>query len=315
MKIDRLVSIIVVLLRQERVQAKELADRFEVSVRTILRDVDAINMAGIPITTWQGSGGGIGIAEGFKIDRSVLTGDEMATVITALKGLAGGMPDDGRSRIIVDKFMNAIAASNQPAITMKTNQLVIDITPWGGNGGLDSKLDFFRKAIEGAFAVDMIYADGEGRKSQRKVYPYALLLKGQKWYLYAWCTARNDFRLFKLIRIRELEMLEEKFHRQDVDLSSIPWESDWGSSVGRTMVEMVFDPVMNGIVQDWFAEDNIEYLPDGRIHAVISLPENNWMYGFILSFGPCVEVISPPHIRNGVASMAEEVVKKYSSMK
>ncbi len=111
MKLDRLISILVILLRKERVQAKELAERFGVSVRTILRDVDAINLAGIPVVTFQGSNGGIGLAEGYRFDKSVLTFDDMAAIITTLKGVSGTLTHSNQHDILMEKLKGKIFVS------------------------------------------------------------------------------------------------------------------------------------------------------------------------------------------------------------
>ena len=129
MKLDRLVSIIVLLLRKERVQARELAEIFEVSVRTILRDIEAINLAGIPIVTYQGANGGIGIAEGYRLDKSVLTENDMSTIISALRGIDGTIPDS-RYGILMEKLRNALPSSQLEALDAKVQQLIIDLSPW-----------------------------------------------------------------------------------------------------------------------------------------------------------------------------------------
>lgn len=130
MKLDRLVSILVLLLRKEKVQAKELAELFEVSVRTIYRDIEAINLAGIPIVTYQGVNGGIGIAEGYRLDKSVLTEDEMSTIVSTLNGIATTMPDK-KYEIIMEKIRNTIPSKQLENMDLKVKQLIIDFFPWG----------------------------------------------------------------------------------------------------------------------------------------------------------------------------------------
>ncbi|HBK68371.1 MAG TPA: YafY family transcriptional regulator, partial [Firmicutes bacterium] len=129
MKLDRLLSILMLLLRKDRVQAKELAEKFEVSTRTILRDIDAINLAGIPIVTYQGVNGGIGIAEGYRLDRSILTSDEMVSIITSLKGMARLIPES-QHEILLEKLKNILNLSQLEKLESKTRQLIIDPSPW-----------------------------------------------------------------------------------------------------------------------------------------------------------------------------------------
>lgn len=309
LKIDRLLSILVVLLRKKRVQSKELAEMFGVSVRTILRDVEAINLAGIPIVTYQGANGGIGVAEGYRLDRSILTSDEMAAIITAIKGVAGTVPDS-RHDILVEKFKNTLSSTQMDRLDAKVNQLVIDLSPWGGGELLKGKVAAIRKAIEECREISFAYTDSNGSSTQRTVEPYSLLLKGQKWYLYAWCLMREDFRLFKLSRIKGMEVLEKAFNPREVSLEQYPWENEWSSPDNLIEIDLVFDPEMVSIVEEWFGGETVE-LDDGRIMVKMMLPENNWLYGFLLSFGTGVEVISPPHLRSIVAGIAEEIYKKY----
>ena len=311
MKLDRLISILVMLLRKERVQAKELAEKFGVSVRTILRDVDAINLAGIPIVTYQGAKGGIGIAEGYRLDRSVLTEDEMAAIITTLKGISRTMPDS-RHEILVEKFKSILPSLQLQSLDSKINQLIIDLSPWGGNHKLREKMAEIRKAIENLIKIHFTYLDAAGKRTSRKVEPYSLILKGQKWYLYAWCEFREDFRLFKLSRIKELTILPTFYQPRELSLDQLSWEREWKKPENLVSLELIFEKEMESIVDEWFGEGAVKR-QDGRIMVAISLPENNWLYGFLLSFGVGVEVISPPHIRRRLGEIAEGIAKKYSA--
>jgi len=222
LKLDRLVSILVMLLRKERVQAKELAQMFEVSVRTILRDVEAINLAGIPVVTYQGANGGIGIAEGYRLDKSVLTEDEMAEIITTLRGVARTFPDS-RHEVLMEKFKNTLSASQLENVNSKANRLVIDPSPWGEDGSTKAKAALIHKAIEDSKEVSFTYTDTNGEKTARIVEPYSLLLKAQKWYLYGWCQLRQDFRLFKLSRMSELAISDTNFVKREVPGEGFHW--------------------------------------------------------------------------------------------
>jgi predicted DNA-binding transcriptional regulator YafY len=171
LKLDRLVSILILLRRRERVQAKELAQMFEVSVRTILRDVDARNLAGIPIVTYQGANGGIGIAEGYRLDRSVLSGDDMAAIITMLKGVSGSIPDR-KYQILLEKLRNSLPSSQAEAVNTRVNQLVIDLSPWGGSGTSKDFAALIKKAIEDRKEIEIEYVDSYSNRTNRRVEPY-----------------------------------------------------------------------------------------------------------------------------------------------
>ena len=311
MKLDRLVSILVLLLRRERVQARELAEIFEVSVRTILRDVEAINLAGIPIVTYQGAKGGIGIAEGYRLDKSVLTEDDMSTIISTLRGIEGTM-SDSRHGVLVEKLRNILPSSQLETLDAKVKQLVIDLSPWGAKELLRDSVACIRGAIENHNEIEFIYIDSSGKRTNRRVEPYSLVLKGQKWYLYAWCHIREDFRLFKLSRMRELKPTAATYQPRKVSLEQLDWDDPWRASENSISLRLVFEEELESIVTDWFGED-LEKLEDGRLLATAMLPENNWLYGFILSFGTGVEVIDPPHIRKILAEISKGIYEKYSS--
>lgn len=309
MKLDRLVSILVMLLRKERVQAKELAEMFDVSVRTILRDVDAINMAGIPIVTYQGVNGGIGIAEGYRLDKSVLTGDDMAAILTTLRGVAKTLPDS-RHTVIMEKFKNTLSNSQLELVNSKANELVIDLSPWGRDEATKTKAASIRKAIEAVKEIEFTYTDNEGSRTSRSVEPYSLLLKSQKWYLYAWCKLRQEFRLFKLSRISELSLTNRVFKKREVTIDEHPWEGEWQKPQNMVALQLVFEKDVSSIAVDYFGTD-VEELEDGRILINASMPENNWLYGFILSFGTEVEVINPPYIREILKEISRKIYEKY----
>jgi predicted DNA-binding transcriptional regulator YafY len=311
MKLDRLVSIITVLLRRQRVQAKELAELFEVSVRTILRDIEAINLAGIPIVTFQGAGGGIGIAEGYRLDRSVLTGDEMAALIMGLKGMEASLGDP-KLGILLDKLRNVIPQSQLEAVNLKTNQIVVDLSPWGGNAHLKGALAMLRNAIEARREVAFAYVDSDGRRTERTVRPYTLVLKGSSWYLYGWCALRGAFRLFKVARMRNARMMENTFERMELENAEgfdMP-EGDAGNRQTPPEMLLAFDPSAENAVMEWFG-GAAETGADGRLLVRSRMPENNWLYGFLLSFGPVLEILEPKRIRDIVAGMAREVCEIY----
>lgn len=310
MKLDRLVSILVLLLRKERVQAKEMAEMFDVSVRTILRDVEAINLAGIPIVTYQGANGGIGIAEGYRLDRSVLTEDDMSAIISTLSGIAGTIPGS-RYEILKEKLRNILPESQLDVVDSKVKQLVIDLSPWGGGSMLKKSVGSIRKAIENHNEISFSYSDMAGKGTERRVEPYSLVLKGQKWYLYSWCLIRQDFRLFKLSRIKGLEVLDNRFEPRKVSMEQLDLDEPWKITDNMVTLELVFEKELESIAVDWFG-DELERQEDGKLLAKTVLPENHWLYGFILSFGMGVEVVSPPHIRSILAEISKGIYEKYS---
>ncbi len=308
MKIDRLISIITLLLRKKKVKAQELADRYEVSVRTILRDIEAINQAGIPIVTYRGSNGGIGIAEGFRIDKSVLDYDEMASIIALLNGIDS--ISISRSDSFVEKMKSNLNQEQIDTLNRKSSQLVIDLSPWGNSKLINDKLEHFRKAIKESLEVIIKYADFNGTLTDRKIEPYTLILKGQNWYLHAFCRLRDDFRLFKVSRIKELTLLESTYIARELPELLLPANREWHLSEEMVEIDMVFEGYMESIIEEWFGDDLIRD-DKGSLLISLKLPLNNWFYSFILSMGPGVEVLKPLHVRETIAEMAEIIYQKH----
>jgi predicted DNA-binding transcriptional regulator YafY len=160
--------------------------------------------------------------------------------------------------------------------------------------------------------VEFEYIDSEGKRSSRAVEPYSLVLKGQKWYMYAWCSIRQDFRLFRLSRIRELTVSDRHYEPRKVSMGQLTYEDQWKTPENMISLELVFEKELESLVEEWFVGE-VDKQENGKLLAKVMLPENNWLYGFILSFGPGVEVINPPHLRDIITELAKKTYEKYSS--
>jgi predicted DNA-binding transcriptional regulator YafY len=311
MKIERLLSIVILLVNRRHIQAKELADMFEVSVRTIYRDIDTINAAGIPVITTQGSGGGIGLMEGYRLDRNVLTDRELADIFTALQGVSSSGGHE--HALLMEKISSVIPPSQFAAFRSKTTQLIVDFSPRGLNGPLEKRLALLKEALEESVAVSFEYVDAEGAATLRSVEPYTLVLKGQTWYLYGICGLRQDFRLFKLLRMKSLVKETRTYIRQDLPLEDMPWSGEWHREGSSVPLVLHFTSEGKHLAEDRF--DSTELLPDGNGGYIVTIhyPEDSWLYGFILSFGTSVEVLEPEHIRQKLGELATGIAAQYNS--
>lgn len=314
MKIDRLLSIVILLMNRRLIQAKELADMFEVSVRTIYRDIESINGAGIPIITYQGANGGIGLMEGYRLDRNVLTDRELADIFTALQSVSsyGGT----EHTLLMEKISSVIPPSQSAAFRSKTTQLIIDFSPWGLQTVLEEKIAILKEAIDESVTVAFDYINAEGQGSQRSVEPYTLVLKGQAWYLYGFCLEKQDYRLFKLLRMKELIKKTQVFSREDRDMRELPWSTNYQratSTAAVSPIQLHFSAEGKHLAEDRF--DSTELRPDGNggYNVTIHYPVDGWLYGFLLSFGSLVEVLEPEHIRHKLKELALNIAKKYTS--
>ncbi|RJE86131.1 YafY family transcriptional regulator [Paenibacillus sp. 1011MAR3C5] len=310
MKLDRLLSIVILLLNRRMVQAKELADRFEVSVRTIYRDIEAINQSGIPIVTYQGTNGGIGLADGYKLDRNVLTNDELASIVTALRSISTTY-DQRHNQLLMEKLTSIVTPDSAEAFHKKANQVLIDYSPWDKRGPLEQKQAVLKEAIDHSCLVQFRYSNAEGELSQRTVEPHTLIWKGKHWYLQAYCQEREQFRIFKLLRMKELTPLTQTFIRKTIPVEDERVGEVWYDSGNHIAVTLQFHPQAVHLAEEWFDIEELEPLEGGGCLVRMSFPENEWLYGFLLSFGPAAEVLHPPHLREILEDRAARILHLY----
>ena len=214
MKIDRLVSIIMILLDKKRIGAQELADMFEVSPRTIYRDINSINMAGVPVLSTSGVGGGFEIMQKYKVDRKVFSTADLSVILMGLSSLSSMIRGDELVNALA-KVKSFIPADRVNDVELKVNQISIDLSPWMGNRNIQPYLEIIKTALQESKLLSFEYEDRYGNKTSRTAEPYQLVLKSSHWYWQGYCHKRNDFRLFKLSRTSNLQIQEEIFTPRD----------------------------------------------------------------------------------------------------
>ncbi len=303
MKLDRLLAMTMILINRDRVRAQELAETFNVSVRTIYRDIDTLCQAGIPVITFQGTNGGIGLMEGYRLDKNILTDGELQAIAIALKSVSTSY-DDTNTKSVLEKI-NSLTEQNQESI-------FIDFSPWGGNPLLKKKISLLKEAIAATTCVNFCYLKPNGEKMDRDVEPHTLVLKGRSWYLYGYCLNRNDFRLFKLTRMKNVCMNEKKFVRREIQLAESPWDLDWYDPKNIVSLKIIFDESIRTSMDEMFEDEQMTVdHKTGKCQITIEMPENDWMYGFLLSFLDNVEVVEPMHVRNRLKQLSKNIYRKY----
>ena len=316
MKLERLLSIIILLLNRRMVQAKELAERFEVSVRTIYRDIEAINGAGIPIVTYQGANGGIGLANGYRLDRNVLTNDELAAIVTALRSISTSYGNEQHLQLM-EKMNSVVLPQYAEELQHKASRVLIDYSPWDGNERLRPKLQLLKDAVDSCRIAKFIYSNAEGLVSHRIVEPHMLIMKGRQWYLKAYCLVKEQFRLFKLKRMKELEIVTERtFIRRvfPVQEDTTGQESS-RDPLNTTQFVLRFRADSRHLAEEWFGIEELLPLDDGSCQVRKAYPEDEWLYRFILGLGHHAEVLEPLHLREIIASRAEQAAQIYRTDK
>lgn len=308
MKIDRLVSIIMVLLDKKRIGAQELADMFEVSPRTIYRDIDAINMAGIPVRSTAGVGGGFEIMQEYKIDKKVFSADDLSALLMGLSSLSGMIRGDELVHALA-KVRSFIPADRAKEIELKVSQICIDLRPWTGNSNIQPYLEIIKSALQENKLLDFEYIAHHGNKTARTVEPYQLVLKGNHWYLQGYCRKRNDFRLFRLSRMSNLKMKEGIFVPRDYQKPQLDFDDIWATMQTRIRIR-IHKSVMDRVLDFCTYED---FSSDGDEHYMVNFPfaENDYYYGILLSFGDKCECLEPLHIRAEIKRRIHDIATIY----
>lgn len=301
MQIDRLFGIVYLLLQKKALTAAELAERFEVSVRTIYRDIEVLTNSGIPIYTTQGKGGGISILENFVLNKSVLSDEEQKKILMALE--TANAAQSAETGSLLQKLGCLFQKSD-------TNWIEVDFSDWNQNQESRQIFDRLKQAIPEHRVISFVYHSTKGESFDRIVEPLKLVFKGQSWYLYGYCRKRQDFRFFKLTRIEHLHILAEIFSRE---MPSRLCLNNNGSYTGE-MIPLVLkiDSSMSFRVYDefWGAATQNE---GGSFLVHMQFPKGDWLYGYLLSFGDKLEVLAPEEIRDGIKKILDSAKKKYKT--
>jgi len=284
MKDNRLFRILYYILEKEKVTANELADKFEVSVRTIYRDIDSISSVGVPIFTTQGKGGGIKIDNEFILNKSLFDTNEKEQIIAALQGLE--KTNEAYKSELITKLSALFKIKN-------SNWIEIDFTSWGSNNTYQDLFNALKTTIINKNIISFSYNSSKAEKINRKVKPIRLLFKEQDWYLYAFCLLRNDFRYFKLSRMKDLEVLAINYE-DNFENAVLKKELKYENIVN---IKLKFDKNVAFRVYDEFNEAVIEDKND-NLCVEIKIPNNYKLYNYIFSFGANVEILEPEEIRN-----------------
>lgn len=296
MKIDRLIGILSILLQKDKVTAAELAEKFEVSRRTIIRDIEDINMAGIPIVTSQGNGGGISIMEGFRIDRTLLSSDEMKAIMTGLNSLDS---ISGSNRY--KQLMNKLSADSDHLVNAD-NHIIIDLSMWD-KSAVSEKIELIKSAMEKREKIAFTYLAPNG-ESERTIEPYHLIFQWSSWYVWGYCCSRNDYRMFKLTRMTDLRKIGEKCEPRTVP----PYTCDkLRHTEGEIKAEVLFEKSVKWRLADEFGSEMLRENADGSIGMTFTWSDVRSFYQYILTYGDKAEIISPEEYRKEFAELIKSI--------
>lgn len=296
MQESRLFKIVYYLLKHGKSTAPELSEKFEVSVRTIYRDIDALSSAGIPVYAVQGKGGGVSILNDFVLDKSLFSEAERQQILMALQGINAVSEEHS------EELLTKLGALFQARVT---NWIEVDFSGWAQN---KPKQDVFNLIKDSIFQKNIIRFQyfGSSGMTERRVQPAKLVFKSKDWYLYGFCLEKNDYRFFKLTRIKALEVLPETFSQ---DFIAPVLEKEIKSEKTIT-VKLKFHKNMAFRVYDEFTGE-VTKDPEGNLYVSAELPDHEMLYSYILSFADGVEVMEPQQVRESIKKKLEEIYKKY----
>lgn len=300
MQISRLFEIVYILLEKKKTTANELAAYFEVSKRTILRDIETLTMAGIPIYTAKGKGGGISILDHFVLNKATISDQEQNQILFALQSLASTQNIDAG-----DLLSKLGALFNK----RETDWIEVDFSRWGNRSPDKEKFEMLKNSILGKQLISFVYPSSYGRTTSRTVAPLKLVFKSKAWYLQGYCMDKKEYRIFKINRMLEGKVLEKSYAEQNYTPPPLEMESCEDSVLVH--LKLLFLPEAAYRVYDEFEENNVQQNSDNSFTVTIDLPEDLWLYGFLLSFGSGVKVLEPESVKEALLARAKEVENLY----
>lgn len=289
---NRLFEIVYILMQKKKITAKELAEKFEVSTRTIYRDIESLSRANIPIYSSKGKDGGIGILEEYILNKTVLSEEEQNQILFALQGMK---KIAGEDKDILEKISTIF--------NKKVNDWIkIDFSNWGK----EEKFELIKTGILNKKQLEFTYYNSNGDKTKRIVEPLQIWFKDKSWYLISYCKLKEDYRIFKVARMKEIKVLEKHFERE------LPKEQkEEKYKLKNIVLELEISKEMAYRVYDEFEDNEITKNEDGSFRVKVEYPETDWIYGYILSFGENIKVISPKRVKSTIKVRLEETLKNY----
>jgi predicted DNA-binding transcriptional regulator YafY len=311
MKIDRLLGILSVLANTDRITIQELAERFEVSKRTIFRDLDTLNQSGVPIVTYSGIGGGVAIVEGYKLRRNILSKNDIKNVFTALNGLMSIDESTDLTNLM------AKLIPEETSTVFSESDYVIDLSSWFQDSITQEKVSDLHKAIKNRNCISLEYISKRAR-SARIIHPHKLVFKQSYWYLYAFCEGNQEFRLFKVNRIVDFKIMDESFNCKPVE--KIDFRKDFGVGLFSSQDQnSLFEVILEyEVTNEFFLTDKIDAKFFHRINSskengqiIFSVSDLEWVTNLVFSLQDKVKVIAPLALKETIKTKINRINELY----
>lgn len=294
---NRLFEIIYILMQKKKVTAKELAEKFEVSTRTIYRDIEILSRANIPVYATKGKEGGIGLLDGYVLNKSILSEEEQDQILFALQGM----------KKVRGKEEKDILEKLSTLFNKEINDWIkVDFSNWEKDNEQEERFDMIKKAILDKNLIKFTYYNSNGESSKRTVEPLQIWFKDKAWYLISYCRLKEDYRIFKITRVKEIEIIQEHFER-----NLLREKKEEKYNLKNISLELEINKEMAYRVYDEFENREITKKEDGSLIVNVEYPENEWVYGYILSFGEYAKVLKPEYVKTIIKDKLQKTLKNY----
>lgn len=306
MKYEIMVGILFDLLSKRTVTARYLSDKYGVSIRSIYRYINSLELAGVPLYTVRGNNGGFCIVDTYKLPATFMTPTEYEQTISALNAVNSNTANKVLESAITKLKSNI---KNEYSGFNVKGALVIDAGPWGDTVGYKSKLQVIQKSIDDCMQIEISYHDRNGEKTQRIIEPYLILFKQGLWYTYAYCTLRKDFRLFKIGRIEMAKVTKNPFVKKEIDYDDLPLDF-WHENVLAEQVSFEINKSILSDIEEWLGVENV-FEKDGKYFSEVSLPFDNGLISKIMSYGSELKVLAPEKLKNAIKDSCNKILNNY----
>lgn len=302
MQISRLFKIVYLLQESKHLTAKDLAEHFEVSTRTILRDVDTLSEAGIPIYTTKGKGGGIFLLDNFILNKTTISKKEQDQILFALQSLS--LTEQLEEKELLSKLQAFFQNT-------KTGWIEVDFSRWGSEKSEKEGFGLIKEAIIQHKILSFLYTSSYGETLRRTVNPLRLVFKNNAWYLQAYCRLKEDYRTFKINRAFQMNMEDECFDADDFEVPPIDIQSSDHFETLPFILEFSRESAYRAY--DNFNASQIARNENGSVTVKADMVYEPGIYDYFLSLGRGVKIISPSFAKEKLLQCIEEIKANYNN--
>lgn len=298
------------LINRRRVTAPQLSEHFGVSIRTIYRDIGAIESAGIPVMSYQGHEGGFCIMDNYRLSRQLLTFEDILSILSTLKGVNRSLQNRELNDVI-EKIECLIPEEREEEFERRSEQVAFDMVPWSSGERWNDHFRLLNRAVTEQRLVSFTYTSYQSATGRRTVEPMTLLFKVNCWYLFGYCLIRNDYRLFKLSRMREISILDERFIRRNGFWRDSITNEDPAAGRPHIRLELIFKARARVKVEEFFEPEQMGSLENGDLSVAVTMPDDDWVHSWLLSYGDEVEILRPAHVRKRFMDIVKKINNIY----